>query len=373
MSKAKEEKPVIEAERPTTDDLRKEIPQKQGEPIRISRAAAGLAAGETGAGATNRAQMSGVLQNAVGNTRAGQLWNVNQENRTPASLIQRRRQDRETPAEAVKRQDVVVIVGRPSKTTPDKESPAEKEQMETWRAAAHGFASQVFEGLTVDRAFAGLNRIKFPIGKLYIISHADVSGIGEIDPQGSSVSTTVEDLTARIKKASGSLGARRPESVEMLSCFGGGSPRTMGQIGGALGARRVRAPVQMTVISGRRININGQPLTVARMRGMQDRQLADFIQKTDAMLYYDFVSGVPHPDQPPSREQKLKALTAVLRERGVIPFISYNELPGQRNAVPYWKATVEKRKATDEDLDVGEFLSNRGVIEVDVQDRNQSP
>jgi hypothetical protein len=64
--------PTIEAERPTTDEVKKETPRKQGEPVKIARAAAELTSGET-AGTPARAQTTGAMQGAVGNTRVGQM------------------------------------------------------------------------------------------------------------------------------------------------------------------------------------------------------------------------------------------------------------------------------------------------------------
>jgi hypothetical protein len=264
-----------------------------------------------------------------------------------------------------KRQDVAIIVGRPSRTIESKETAEEKEQMEAWRGAAHGLAPVVLEGLTVDKAFAGLKTLKAPIGKLYIIGHADASGVGEISDTGDSVSRTVENLTQRMKKAQGELGDRRPESVEMLSCFGGGSPQTMGKIGEAVGAPTVRAPVQQTVISARIIRLNEKRLTAKQARQTSDEDLNSYIQSTDALKNYDYVPGVPHPDTRPSETEKLSALRELLRRTGVISYVSYNAEAGKRDALPYWKAPVQKKKRTDE-LSVDEDLTSKGVIEVDV-------
>ncbi len=268
------------------------------------------------------------------------------------------------------RQDVVIIVGRPSMTTKRHETRQEKENMAAWRAAARAFSSTVFEGLTVDKAFAGLRKLRKPIGKLYIIGHADSSGFAEIKSDGTTVATTVADLTKRIKRATGSLGNRAPQSVEMLSCFGGGSPKTMGRIGRALGASTVRAPVRTTVISGRILKINGRKLTKARIRRLTDSTLRSYIKQTDAVKYYDFVPGVPHPQAALSKTKKLKALVGVLRKTGMIPFAGFNAEPGKREAVPYWKAPVEHHKASEVLSDMeraSQYLGSKGVIEVTVR------
>ena len=273
------------------------------------------------------------------------------------------------------RQDVVIIVGRASHSLEKDETPEEKIQMETWRAAANALAPTVYEGLTVDKAFAGLKNLKFPIGKLHIIAHADVSGVGEINQDGDSVSTTVEDVTKRIKAATGELGDRAPQSVEMLSCFGGGSPKTMGQIGKAVGATTVRAPVWMTVISGRIIKLNNGgkivTLTLHKIRKQSNETLMDYIRQTDALKYYDFVAGVPHPKESPSEKDKLSALVTVLKRTGMIPYISYNAEPGQRDAVPYWKAKVERHKVSEEELSDTDILGQKGVIEVVVNEKDE--
>lgn len=265
-----------------------------------------------------------------------------------------------------KRQDVVIIVGRPSRTLESKETAEEKEQMEAWRSAAKALSPFVLEGLQVDQAFADLKKLKAPIGKLYIIGHADESGIGEVNAKGEPVSTTVEDVTRRMKQAAGSLGDRKPESIEMLACFGGGSPKTMGSIGEAVGASKVRAPVRTTVISAHTFKLKGKTLTAKDMAGMSDEKLFEFIQQTDALKFYDHVPGVPHPAPELSEEEKLKTIAGVLRKLGAIPFVSYNEAPGERDSVPYWKASVEKHKKTEEELSPGEMLGSKGVIEVDV-------
>ncbi len=242
--------------------------------------------------------------------------------------------------------------------------------MAAWRAAAWAFSSTVFEGLTVDKAFAGLRSLKTPIGKLYIIGHADSSGIAEIKSNGTTVSTTVADLTKRIRRAAGRLGNRAPQSIEMLSCYGGGSPKSMGQIGKALGAPIVRAPVRKTVITGGTINVNGKKLTKTRIRRLKNPTLRSYIKQTDALKYYDYVPGVPHPQPAPSRADKLKALVSVLRKTGMIVFVGFNAEPGKRDAVPYWKAPVEHRSATKELSDIeqaSQFLRSKGVIEVTVR------
>ena len=120
------------------------------------------------------------------------------------------------------REDVAVIVGRPSHTTEENESPKKKAQMVAWRATAAALAppGRVFEGLTVDTAFARVRYVKAPIGRLFIIGHGDPAGIEEIDATGASRSTTMESLTKRMKAAIGDLKERRPQSVEILSLLG---------------------------------------------------------------------------------------------------------------------------------------------------------
>ncbi len=269
--------------------------------------------------------------------------------------------------------DVAIIVGRPSFTIEKRETPAEREQMEGWRAAAGALAPVVFEGLNVERAFSGLKGVRKPINKLYIIGHGGTEGFCELDSKGIATSTTLQDLTTRIKKTTGALGKRAPKMLEILYCGAGGSPRSMAKIAGALGAPKVRAPVQGTVISPRIIKVNGKRLTARRMRRISDEKLASYIKQTDALKHYDFVPGVPHPSQPPSRDEKLKALARITRQRGgVIPMISFNEAPGAPGAVPYWKASVEKRKQTEE-LSEMESMVSRGVIEVEVEEPAKTP
>jgi hypothetical protein len=391
---------------PPTVQQQPEQPEKEGGPLPAARTADVMTSKGPGPGTADRARMMTGMQQAVGNTRLSRMLdtpvqaqpveggadNVDEQeaeqtaetvmqqtgleqeaamDETPA--IQRKQaqgaapKSGQTPARKGKRQDVVVIVGRPSRTLSINETPQEKEQMVAWRAAARALSSKVFEGLTVDRAFAGLKRLKGPIGKLYIIAHADVSGVGEVAPEGQSVSTTVEDLTQRMKKATGALGARKPLSVEMLSCFGGGSPKTMGRIGEALSAGKVRAPVQTTVISGRIININDRRLTARRARRLSDAQIEAYIQKTDALKYYDYVPGVPHPQTAPSKKQKLDALVGIVRRTGMVPFVSFNAEPGKRDAVPYWKVTITRKSKTEE-LSTGEQISSKGLIEVNLQE-----
>jgi hypothetical protein len=284
--------------------------------------------------------------------------------------VQRRSVQRAPAAPA--RQDVVVIVGRPSYTIARRENRQDKENMKAWRAAAAALSSTVFEGLTVDKAFAGLKRLRTPIGKLYIICHSGPDGIAEIEPDGTLRSTTVANVTRRIRTAAGELRNRAPQSIEMLSCSVGGSVKTMGQIGGALGAAKVRAPKGMTVISGRSITVDGIRLTKARIRRLKLRNsvLSSYIQQTDALRYYDFVPGVPHPQPAPSRADKMKHLVAVLRKTGMIPFVAFNAAPGERDAIPYWKAPVERRSLTgrpSSSEQVGELAPRQGVIEIDVR------
>lgn len=290
----------------------------------------------------------------------------------------RSRADSEPEKSATARQDVVIIVGRPSGKLKSRETPKEREEMTAWRAAARALTPNVLEGLTVDKALTGLQKYKVHIGKLYIICHADVSGIGEVSTSGVAVSTTLEDLTKRIKAATGSLGNRAPQSIEMLSCYGGGSPKTMGKIGQALGASTVRAPVRETVISGIVMKLGSGSkatrLTIARIHrlGLSDDTLIVYIKQTDALKYYDFVPGVPHPQSTPSSADKLTALVGVLRTTGMIPFVSYNAPPGERDAVPYWRAPVQRRQATDvltpEERNM-QYLSGKGLIEVTVPEK----
>jgi hypothetical protein len=181
-------------------------------------------------GAASRARRMRGMQQQAGNERIDQRVAENEQPAHPGPLIQRQPNNpRQAPAAPARRVDVVVIVGRPSLTIQSREDEKEKLQMETWRAAAYALSPHVYEGLTVDRAFANLRRLNQPIGKLYIIGHADESGVGEVNAQGNAVSTTVEDLTRRMNRAAGSLGANKPESVEMLSCYGGGMPKMMGR------------------------------------------------------------------------------------------------------------------------------------------------
>ena len=370
-----EENPTIEAEHPTPVGVKEASPEKQGEPVKIARAAAQLTANDSGM--PQRAQATRTMQSVMGNAHMGEMLALNQTAPGATQTIQRQPAAQGTPGSSAAgganaRQDVVVIVGRPSQTIPSKETPDEKEQMEAWRAAGRALSPIVLEGLNVDQAFAGLRKMKKPIGKLYIIGHADESGIGEVGRRGETVSSTLEDLTARMKKATGALGANKPVSVEMLSCFGGAEPQTMGKIGETLGAQQVRAPVQMTVISGRTIYINGKRLTPDKMKAMKNPELHKLILRTDALQRYDFVAGVPHPDTPLSKEQKLEALAGIMRQTGMIPYISFNSEPGQRDATPYWKTPVEKRKKT-EALSEGEQITNKGLIEVDVPKPEKKP
>lgn len=270
------------------------------------------------------------------------------------------------------RKDVAIIVGRPSQTIPRRETRKDKVNMLGWRAAATALAPIVMEGLTVDRAFRGLRRVRFPIGRLYIIAHGGGGGIGEVSSSGNAVLTTVASLTRRIRTATGSLGSRAPRTVEMLSCYGGSVPKTMAAIGGAVGASTVRAPMRMTVIGGIIIKLKTRGRlrrldrrNIARLR-LTDDNLKEYIKHTDALKHYDFVPGVPHPRSGPSTADKLKALARVLRKTGMIPFVSYNAAPGERYAVAYWKAPVQRRSATAKAASALTFLGTKGVIEVTV-------
>lgn len=274
------------------------------------------------------------------------------------------------------REDVVVIVGRASHTTEKEESVAQKDEMAAWRATAKNLApdGRVFEGLTVDAAFKGVGKLTTPIGRLYIIGHGDPAGIEEIDAKtGGSRSATMEDVTKRMKAAIGDLKDRAPQSVEILYCSAGGSPKALAQIGAATGAQKVHAPIQETVIGHYTFTVNGKRLTAADMRNQSDTQLRSYIGQTDAMKYYDFIAGVPHPDTGPSNAEKMTALIAVLRKTGTIPHVSYNAMPGQRNAVPIWKADVTKRSASEDELPTEDTIGATGVIEVDVAPGKAAP
>ncbi len=300
------------------------------------------------------------------NTKAGkellahELAHVAQQG--DAKRLQRQLKSQATPTTQSKK-DVVVIVGRPSMTTARNETAEQREQMKAWRSAARALSPHVFEGLRVNKAFVGLKKFRHPIGKLYIVGHADSSGVGEVARDGSTVSTTVADLTKRMRKATGALGSRKPDSIEMLSCYGGGSPKTMGKIASTLGASTIRAPVQTTVISGQIIKLNGKALTKRQIARSSDKTLEGYIKQTTALKYYDYVPGVPHPKTPPSTSDKMTALIKVLRTTGMIPYVGYNSVPGKRDAVPYWKASVEQRKATDT-LSTSDELRLKGLIEV---------
>jgi hypothetical protein len=54
----------------------------------------------------------------------------------------------------------------------------------------------------------------------------------------------------------------------------------------------------------------------------------------------------------------------------MIPFVGFNATPGKLDAMPYWKAPVERRRATKELSDsekISQFFRSKGVIEVTVQ------
>jgi hypothetical protein len=291
------------------------------------------------------------LQRTVGNNRT-------------TRLLQRQ------PKPGTDRQDVVVIVGRASHTTEKKDTAEGKELHAAWRAAAANLApkGRVFEGLTVDDAFKGINKLGTPIGRLYIIGHGDPAGVEEIDAKtGNTMSATMEDITKRMKGALGDLKGNAPESVEILYCSAGGSPQALAKIGEATGAKKVRAPVQPTVIGALTFTVDGKRLTVADMKKHSDDDLRGFIRQTDALKTYDFVPGVPHPDKDPSNDEKMTALIGVLRSTGSIPRVSFNEAAGKRKAVAMHKAEVDQRASTAEDLTDAEFLGGTGVIEVEVK------
>jgi len=144
----------------------------------------------------------------------------------------------------------------------------------------------------------------------------------------------------------------------------------MAKIGGAVGASKVRAPMRTTVIGGITIKLKARGrvrlLTRRKIRRLRDSKLKEYIKLTDALKHYDFVPGVPHPRSGPSTADKLKALVGVLRKTGIIPFVSYNAAPGERYAVAYWKAPVQRRSATAKAASALTFLGAKGVIEVKV-------
>jgi hypothetical protein len=291
------------------------------------------------------------LQRTVGNHRT-------------TRLLQRQ------PAKTGDRQDVVVIVGRASHTIEKQDTAEGKELHAAWRAAAANLAprGRVFEGLTVDDAFKGINKLGTPIGKLFIIGHGDPAGVEEIDAKtGGTISATMEDITKRMRTTLGDLKGNAPQSVEILYCSAGGSPQALAKIGEATGAKTVRAPVQPTVIGALTFSVGGKKLTVADMKKHSDDDLRGFIRQTDALKQYDFVPGVPHPDKDPSDAEKMTALIGVLRSTGSIPRVSFNEAPGKRKAVAMQNASVDQRASTSEDLTDAEFLGGTGVIEVEVK------
>lgn len=86
-----EEKPTIEAEHPAAVPVKKENPEKQGEPVKIARAATQLALGT--ADTSRRAEMAGTMQSSIGNERLGQMMNPGQSGSapTPGPTIQRQK------------------------------------------------------------------------------------------------------------------------------------------------------------------------------------------------------------------------------------------------------------------------------------------
>ena len=50
----------------------------------------------------------------------------------------------------------------------------------------------------------------------------------------------------------------------------------------------------------------------------------------------------------------------------MIPYVSFNEAPGEPEAQPYWRAKVEKREATEARIPDSELFGMGGVIEVTV-------
>lgn len=299
---------------------------------------------------------------------AHELTHVVQQRKKGTMQIQKA----DDPSPQAARQDVVVIVGRPSLTIEENETPEEKEQMRTWRAAAQALAPTVFEGLTVDEAFKGLKQHPTPIGKLYIISHADITGIGEVSPDGTAVSKTITDMLKRLRAATGDLGEKAPLSVDLLSCYGGGSPEVIARIGETLETERIRAPIQETVISGKTIKLSksgGKPvlLTAREAASLSDETLKGYIRQMDVVKHYDHVPGVPHPPEELSSDEKLNNLVSIFRRVGMIPFVSYNGPPGERYSVPYSKVSVEQREKTDV-ISIADQLSGRGLIEVVIEE-----
>src|SRR5687768_1667541 len=96
MPKTKsEEKPTIEAEHPAPDEIKKEGPEKQYEPIKIARAATQLASNESGT--PQRAQATKTLQGAMGNARMGEMLALNQSGGGASPTIQRQPQGQGNP------------------------------------------------------------------------------------------------------------------------------------------------------------------------------------------------------------------------------------------------------------------------------------
>lgn len=262
------------------------------------------------------------------------------------------------------RKNVVLIVGRPSKTLPSRETEKEKEEMTYWQLAAYNLSDIVFEGLTVDKALSSLKNLQVKINKLYIIAHASSSGIGEVSDEDDIRVATIDNLTTQIKLAITDWGDRKPLSIEMLSCYGGGEPKTMAKIGEAFGAKVIRAPMQETVISAAPIFVNGKKMTAALAKSYSDSKLNVIIEKSNILTTYDYIPGVPH-DKTLNRVEKLNEIRKILRKLGAVPYISFNESPHEVGATPYWKAEIVQKHETDTISDLESSLF-RGLIEVQI-------
>lgn len=262
------------------------------------------------------------------------------------------------------RQDIVVIVGRASKTTRENETAQERDEMETWRAAARALSPIVLEGLDVRTALKDLRNVKKPIGKLYIISHlTDEGHISEVDPDGTALVRSMSEQRGFIQDATQGLGNRSPQSIELLSCFGGSNPKMMAQIATAFGAGKIRAPISGTFIGARTLISGEKVLTVRDIAKFSDAQLSKQLKKMDVVKLYDFVPGAPHPLE--GEEAQLREMIRLLRQLGRIPLLAYKNAPGEVDAVPYWAAPIESR-APDQEGALLEFLTSSAVVEVTV-------
>jgi hypothetical protein len=112
----------------------------------------------------------------------------------------------------------------------------------------------------MDEAAAQLAKIDFPIGTLYFITHSAARGAlkfgsdeGYIEPA---------DIAAKLKGLVSAANA--PNSVDFRGCSVGTSPKAMGQIRAALGAKSVVAGNCYAVIDRTTpIKIGGKPITRA--------------------------------------------------------------------------------------------------------------